>query len=222
MAVATKPCCARWWCWGQVDLGRSGGQLWRRADRDRRLVACCRAPVGTQQGAAQRGHARSHRLGRKHHTLGVARRADATAGAPARDGRSVPKPSRCCSGSGYFTANARRMQYPVFRKHGMPVAGGLAALPELADRMSGPTLLLLALSGAVYSAGALVYGSKARIPRPGRLRVTRGLPRAHDCGCRHARRRRRERRATHTLNRCGWDQPGLPSDLDPSQVRVYR
>jgi len=48
----------------------------------------------------------------------------------------------------------------------MPVAGGLAALPELADRMSGPTLRLLALGRAVYSAGALVYGSKARIPAP--------------------------------------------------------
>ncbi len=42
----------------------------------------------------------------------------------------------------------------------------VAALLELVDRMSGPTLLLLALGRAVYSAGALVYASERPNPAP--------------------------------------------------------
>jgi hemolysin III len=42
----------------------------------------------------------------------------------------------------------------------------VAALLELVDRMSGPTLLLLALGRSVYSAGALVYASERPNPAP--------------------------------------------------------
>ncbi len=42
----------------------------------------------------------------------------------------------------------------------------VAALPELVGRMSAPTLLLLALGGAVYSVGALVYATKRPNPAP--------------------------------------------------------
>lgn len=38
--------------------------------------------------------------------------------------------------------------------------------PELVGRLSAPTLLLLALGGAVYSAGALVYATKRPNPAP--------------------------------------------------------
>ena len=42
----------------------------------------------------------------------------------------------------------------------------MAALPELVGHMSAPTLILLALGGAVYSAGALVYATKRPNPAP--------------------------------------------------------
>ncbi len=58
--------------------------------------------------------------------------------------------------------------------------------------------------------------------RTGCLRVSRGLPRAHDCGCRHALRRRRERRAPHSLSRCGSGQSARRSDVVPADVSVYR
>jgi len=42
----------------------------------------------------------------------------------------------------------------------------LRPYPELVGRLSAPTLLLLALGGAVYSAGALVYATKRPNPAP--------------------------------------------------------
>jgi hypothetical protein len=79
----------------------------------------------------------------------------------------------------------------------------VAALLELVDRMNRPTLLLLALGRAVYSAGAAGLCVGAPESRTGGFRVPRGLPRARGCGCRRALGRRREPRATHSLNRCG-------------------
>ncbi len=50
-------------------------------------------------------------------------------------------------------------------------------LPAYADALTGAELVLLAVGGALYSIGAVVYARQRPEPVAGRVRLPRGLPR---------------------------------------------